>query len=151
MLEAESIREIARLMRIVSTFVLLLLSLGFLACKQSDTVSPETITGVWIESSARKDTLIFNPLYQGAPLPNTLRVNREKELNSSGSLLPKIGSGLYQYELQGDTILVQSLFSSSSKRTGYRIGLQDGRLILENFFELGFNQPATATRTLVRL
>ncbi|MBN8821142.1 MULTISPECIES: hypothetical protein [unclassified Spirosoma] len=138
-------------MRTLSTFVSLLLSLGFLACKPSDTVSPETLTGVWIESSTRRDTVIFNPLYQGTPLPNTLRVDRGKELNSSGSLLPKIGSGLYQYELQGDTILVQSLLSSSSKRTGYRIELQDSKLRLENFFELGFNQPATATRTLVRL
>ncbi|GAB4032603.1 hypothetical protein [Spirosoma gilvum] len=138
-------------MRTRSICSLLLLSVGFLACKQSDTVSPETLTGTWIESSARKDTLIFNPTFNGVPLPNSLQVNRGKEVNSGGYLLPKIGSGIYQYEVQGNTILVQNMLSSSSKRTGYQIELQGGKLKIENFFELGFNQPATATRTLVRL
>ncbi|GAB2561764.1 hypothetical protein [Spirosoma areae] len=132
-------------------FIFLSLSAGFMACNKVDTISPETLTGAWVEVSARKDTPIFNLDRNGTSLPNTVLVNRGKQLNAGGYLGPKPGSGYYAYELQGNTILVVSMFSSSLQRTGYRIEQEGDKLIIENFFELGFNQPATANRTLVRL
>ncbi|WP_461043247.1 hypothetical protein [Spirosoma harenae] len=132
-------------------FTLLLVASGFMACHSSDSVTPQTLTGAWVEISARRDTIIFNPTYNGSLLENTILVNRGKELNAGGYLVPKIGSGLYQYELQDSMIVVQNLLSSSMLKTGYRIERNGNQLRLENFFELGFNKPATATRTLVRL
>lgn len=134
-----------------SLFVLLTLGLGFTSCRQPDPASPDTLTGVWVEKTARKDTLIFNIDRSGKPLPNTILVNREKEINAGGYLVPKIGSGYYGYELQETTILVVSMLSSSSEKSRYAIEHTGNELRVENFFELGFNQPATATRTLVRL
>ncbi len=135
-----------RLLILILTF-----SFGFLACTKSDLISPDTLTGTWVEASARKDTLIFNLDRLGTPLPKTLLVNRGKEINAGGWLLPKLGSGYYCYELEGNSILVINMFSSSLQRSAYKIEQKGDQLQIENFFELGFNQPATATRTLVRL
>ena len=132
-------------------FTLLILGFTFAACDKPDTVTPDTLTGTWVERSSRQDTLIFNPEFQGQIQMNTLYVNRGKEINAGGHLLPKIGSGLWKYEIVGNRISVVSLFSSSLKRSDYAFEQTGNELRIENFFELGFNQPATATRTLVQL
>lgn len=119
--------------------------------KQSDFVSPDILTGTWVEKSARKDTLLFNPTFQGEVLIGTLTVNRGKELNEGGYLLPKIGAGIYSYEIRGNRIYVQNGLASIAVGAEYNIARRGNELIIDNFFELGFNQPATATRTLVRL
>lgn len=134
-----------------SLFTLLLLALTIGSCRQPDTVTPDTLTGTWVEKSARQDTLIFNPTFQGKISTNTLTVNRGRELNSGGYLTPKIGSGMYSYEIANNRISVVSMFSSSLKRSDYAIDPRGNELHIENFFELGFNQPATAIRTLIRL
>ncbi|UFH51905.1 hypothetical protein [Spirosoma sp. KNUC1025] len=134
-----------------SLSILILFSLSCLACHQPDSISPDTLTGTWIETSAGTDTLIFNLDQTGHPLPNSILVNRGKERNADGYLIPKIGSGIYQYELQGNTITVLNMLSSSTQRTSYRIEQKGNTLQVDNFFELGFHQPATATRTLRRL
>lgn len=132
-------------------FLFLLVGLSFQACHPSETVSPDTLTGAWIEASSRQDTLLFNVDKVGAALPNTLLVNRGKEKNAGGYLLPKLGSGLYSYTIQGDRIYVHSLVSSSSQGADYAIDLRGSELRIDNFFELAPRQPATAIRTLVRL
>lgn len=129
----------------------LLLSVGFLSCDKSESIAPESLTGTWVEKTARQDTLIFNPTFRGEVLTNTLTVNRGKEINVGGYLLPKIGSGIYQYEMRGNRIYVQNGLSSRSVGEEYAIARRGEELQIENFFELGFNQPATAVRTLVRL
>lgn len=132
-------------------YTLLISALSVASCRQPDTITPNTLTGTWVEESARQDTLIFNPEFQGQILTNTLTVNRGKELNSAGYLLPKIGSGIYTYEIRGKRIYVQNGLSSRAVGEEYAIEQTGDRLRVENFFELGFNQPATVTRTLVRL
>ena len=132
-------------------FTLLILGFTFAACDKPDTITPDTLTGTWVERSSRQDTLIFNPEFQGQTLINTLYVNRGKEINAGGHLLPKIGSGIYQYELRDKRIYVQNGLSSRFIGEEYAIEQTGTELRIENFFELGFNQPATATRRLVRL
>lgn len=132
-------------------FALLTLALTIGSCRQPDAITPDTLTGVWVEKSARQDTLIFNPEFQGQSLMGTLTVNRGKEINAGGYLLPKIGSGIYQYEMRTKRIYVQNGLSSRFVGEEYAIERKGNELRIENFFELGFNQPATATRTLVRL
>jgi hypothetical protein len=134
-----------------SVFLLFFIVLGFQACRPSEDVSPDTLTGIWIEASARQDTLRFNVDGTGVSLPNTLLVNRGKEKNASGYLLPKMGSGLYSYTIQGTRIYVHSLLSSSSQGADYAIERRGAELRMDNFFELAPRQPATATRTLIRL
>ncbi len=137
-------------MRAFATF--LLLGGLFTSCAKPETVTPESLTGVWVEKTTRKDTLIFNPTFRGEILKNKLFVNRGKELNAGGYLVPKLGSGPYNYQLQGDRIAVISMYSSYNvKGSSYALTRQGNELQIGNFFELGFDQPATATRTLVRL
>ncbi|MBC3786267.1 hypothetical protein [Spirosoma utsteinense] len=133
--------------------VLLVFLLGFigLSCQKPAAVTPDSLTGVWVEKSGRRDTLIFNPSFQGNTLPNTLTVNRGKEINAGGYALPKIGSGIYQYELRGKRIYVQNGLSSRYQGEEYALERIGDELRVENFFELGFNQPATAVRTLIQL
>jgi hypothetical protein len=99
----------------------------------------------------RQDTLSFNIDHTGSPLPDWLTVNRGKERNATGDLLPKIGSGIYSYQVQGNRIFVRSMLSSSSLSADYAIDRKGDELTVDNFFELGFRQSPTATRTLVRL
>ena len=134
-----------------SLFTLLILALTIGSCRQPDAITPDTLTGTWIEKTARRDTLIFNPDFQGKTLINTLTVSRGKELNLGVYLLPKIRSGIYKYEIRGKRIYVQNSLSSRAVGEEYAIEQTGDRLRVENFFELGFNQPATATRMLVRL
>ena len=124
---------------------------GFTACTKPEAVTPDALTGVWVEETARRDTLFFNLDQSGKSLPNSLLVKRGKEINQGGFLLPKIGSGIYQYSLLNNRISVRNMLSSSSQLTDYWIEQSDKKLLIDNFFELGSNQPATATRTLVRL
>lgn len=124
---------------------------GFTACSKPEAVTPDALTGVWVEETGRRDTLIFNLDQSGKSLPNTLLVRRGREINPGGFLVPKIGSGIYQYSLLNNRISVRNGLSSSSQLTDYWIEQRDKKVLIDNFFELGSNQPATATRTLVRL
>lgn len=99
-------------MRLLVYSILFLYS--FTACTKSESVTPDALTGLWIEETARQDTLLFNIDQSGKPLPNTLLVRRGKEVNQGGSLAPKLGSGLYQYSLLTNRISVRNMVSSSS-------------------------------------
>lgn len=61
------------------SIAILLLLLATLPYKKTEAVTPETITGNWIETSAHEDTVIFNPVFQGRGLENALLVNRGGE------------------------------------------------------------------------
>jgi hypothetical protein len=105
-----------------------------LACQKPAAITPDSLTGIWVEKSARQDTLIVNPSFQGKILRNTLTVNRGKEINAGGYLLPKIGSGIYQYELYGNRhISVINSLSSSTTPTRYTIEHVEDELRIENF------------------
>ncbi|QMW06514.1 hypothetical protein [Spirosoma foliorum] len=134
-------------------FYLAALSIGFTGCKQSAPVAPSAdgLTGTWIEKSARKDTIIFNLDQTGSSSANTLLVNRGREINPAGYLAPKLGSGFYRYYLKGDTISVYDMYASTIYYAPFYIEQKGNELYLDNFFEVGFRHPATATRTLVRL
>lgn len=134
-------------------FYAAILSLGLTSCQKSDPVSPSPtiLTGTWIEKSARKDTIIFNLGPGMGLLSNTLLVNRGKEINSAGYLVPKFGTGYYSYYLKGDTISVYDTWASTVYFAPFHIEQKHNELYLDNFFEVGFRHPATATRTLVRL
>ena len=132
-------------------FFLLCLALVSAACQKSDSISPDTLTGRWIEQTMRQDTLTFNLDHTGSSLPDWLTVNRGKERTATGDLIPKIGSGMYTYQVRGDRIFVRNMLSSSSMGAEYAIERKGDVLRVDNFYELGFRQSPTATRILVRL
>ena len=136
-------------MRTFATF--LLLGLIFTSCNKPETVTPESLTGMWVEKTAQQDTLIFNPTFRGEILTNLILVNRGKTLNLSGDSIPRTGSGYWSYQVKADSILVVSSVSSSMRQSAYVFRRDGEQIVVGNFFELYQNRPATAVRTLVRL
>ena len=134
----------------IGLYLFLLLATCFVACNASDEVNPDELSGTWVESSARKDTIIFLSTL-GTQATRLLLVNRGKSTNPDGYAVPKIGSGIYDYYVSGRQIHVRNTLSSNSAYKAYPISRLDGKLRLGNFFELGSQQPHTAVRTLVRL
>lgn len=132
----------------IYTFCLLL---AFISCRRETAISPDTLTGTWIEKSARQDTIIFNLAEDGTALPGFLIVNRIREMSPAGYWFPKAGSGIYSYELQNNRIFLRNLYSSSSMGSDYMIEQRGNELEVENFYELGYKQPASAKRTLIRI
>lgn len=123
------------------------------SCKpEGQEVTPATLTGNWVEVHARQDTLIFNPIFQGTVLENTLNVKRGKEINAGGRLVPKLGFGIYNYKIDNKRIYLQGGTSSlATYYANFGIERQSDKLLIDNFYEVSSTQPATAIRTLVRL
>jgi hypothetical protein len=132
-------------------FYTLCLFVALNSCKKETAISPDTLTGTWIEKSARQDTIIFNLAQDGTALPGFLIVNRIREMSPAGYWFPKAGSGIYSYELQNNRIFLRNLYSSSSMGADYTIEQSGNELEVENFYELGYKQPASAKRTLIRI
>ncbi|GAB3171506.1 hypothetical protein [Telluribacter humicola] len=96
----------------------------------TDTVTPASLRGTWVERTVRQDTLIINK--------DGINVRRGKAPNASGYLIPKIGSGFYSYELKGGSIFIsRSMFSSSMPTLfEYPVEISGKKLTLPNFYEL---------------
>ncbi|WP_461053644.1 hypothetical protein [Spirosoma arcticum] len=129
---------------------LLIVALTIASCRQPETITPQSLTGVWVEKSARQDTLTFNPEFQRQNVLGMLLVKWSKQVYPSGYTPPKNGD-LWTYILGDGKILVKAPFSSLGVAAPYIFEGRGNELRVENFYELGVNQPATAIRTLVRL
>ncbi|RIV17995.1 hypothetical protein DYU11_30280 [Fibrisoma montanum] len=134
----------------IGLYLFLLFGTGFVACKASEEVNPDELSGTWVEASARKDTISFLSTLGREPT-RWLQVNRGKTTNPDGYIVPRLGSGIYDYYVSGRQMYVRSLLSSNSAYKAYPISRRNGELRLGNFFELGSQQPHTTVRTLVRL
>ncbi|CCH52743.1 hypothetical protein BN8_01765 [Fibrisoma limi BUZ 3] len=134
----------------IGLYLFLLLATCFVACDSSEEVNPDDLSGTWVESSARKDTIIFLTMLDTGTT-RWLEVKRGKTTNLGGHIVPKLGSGIYNYYVSGRQIHVRNTLSSNSAYKAYPISRRDGKIRLGNFFELGSLQPHTAVRTLVRL
>lgn len=101
----------------------------FSSCKKEESKSPDTvlITTKWIEQSKREDILFFTNDF--------LNLERKKEVNSGGHLLPKIGAGLYNYKALTDSLELQYSLSSlfAPKKYAYRI--ENNKLFITDFYE----------------
>ena len=113
-----------------------LLLIAFMACiafsckkqKTAPVPAPETTTS-WVESSSRKDTIVF--------LSSELRMfelNRGKEMRN-GYLLPKTWGGLYTYKFKKDSIEVHYTLSSLYVGKFYSYKIQNDKLYIGDFFQ----------------
>lgn len=93
--------------------------------KDSNTSALEPNT--WIESTKRTDTIVFKD--------NFLILNRPKEVNSGGYLLPKIGAGPYSFKELKDSIGLQHTLSSSSKFNNYAFKIEKDKLYIGDFYQ----------------
>ncbi|AQG78721.1 hypothetical protein [Spirosoma montaniterrae] len=145
-------------------YLLLLLT----ACHRAE-VAPATelrniLWGRWIESSARRDTLIFrqsNSIPASTRLEGYVTVNRGRADNGYGQITPRLGSGIYQFYVEGNKIYVYNMLSSMFQFAPYTFLYNDpGKglassltpaLSVGNFFELNVRVPETGVKTFVQL
>lgn len=111
----------------ISAFAALLMALCCLSCQQ-DEIDINALNGTWVESVERSDTLIFNKD------ETFFTLNRGKE-ERNGHLLPKYGSGIYEYSLQDDVISVRNTLSSFSGFYDTFIKVEKSRLNIGDFYQ----------------
>lgn len=115
--------------------------LGFSSCnKEEDDTSLKNPNGVWVEQQARLDTIQF---LDG----DFLDLRRGRELHN-GLLVPKYGSGWYDYEFQRDSISLRSMLSSNTSRQTYYFNARTETLTIGDFFN---NQAVAPNLNFVRL
>lgn len=108
--------------------VIALISFG---CEETE-FNIDSLNGSWIESSSRADTLVFD----SNEFEGWLYLNRVKELRN-GYMLPKIGSGSYDYEISNDSIVLQYHLSSCMCPKSYTFEILSGedKLKIGNFYD----------------
>ena len=109
----------------------------FSGCTDDDAVSSSELQGTWIEIAA-SEKLIFEIL-DGKPY---VTLHRGKEIRN-GVLLPKPGSGPYEYELTHDGVIsLRWLASSNSNYKQYPFKRSGNTFVIGNFFD---NSPDNLT------
>ena len=112
-----------------------LISIG--SCKKDD-VNITDFNGSWIEAENRLDTLVFSSR-ESFKSDKYFRLNRGKEMKN-GQVLPKYGSGVYEYKIKGDSILLYNLISSCYCFKNYSFEAQSGTLIMGDFYQKNATQ-----------
>ena len=111
---------------------LLILVLTLLGCSENETeqLSSSELRGKWIETKTRMDTISFELLGDA----EVMNLERGKEIRN-GNLLPKNGSGPYNYNLLSEKISLNWMLSSNSSFNDYYFKIIDNRLNIGNFYE----------------
>lgn len=106
------------------------------SCKKED-VNISELTGTWIEATDKEDTLVFRS-------SENFTLNRGKEMRD-GHILPKYGSGIYEYKLQNDSISLYNQTSSCYCFNSYYFGMKNGTLKVGDFYKKNPAQQETLT------
>ena len=109
-------------------FLIGLLLILTISCKK-DRIETPPISGIWIETIHKSDTLVFENEYPSFTL------NRGTEIRD-GYLLPKYSSGPYSYEIVQDSISLRWGLSSYSGSFKYYFNLDEKNehIKIGNFF-----------------
>lgn len=91
------------------SFILLAIAMMSVSCSKVDNnLGTDLLEGVWVSSATGTDTLDFNVKPSFTNSPNTFQLKRGTKVNK-GQELPKIGSGYYEYVIDGDNIILKGL------------------------------------------
>lgn len=97
---------------------------------EKNTIEKARIDGIWVETTQKMDTLVFDNQHP------SFNLNRGIELRN-GYLLPKYLSGPYSYEIEKDSILLRWGLSSSSygKNYYFSVNYASDLILIGNFYE----------------
>ncbi len=107
--------------------ILVLIVMSFISCGNHEDEIPG-LKGTWIGSYDNNDTIIF----KSSSSKGLFELNRGYETRN-GYVLPKLGSGLYVYDISDETINVVSGVSSSGIGTNVYFKLNES----EKRFQIG--------------
>lgn len=108
------------------TLLILVASFILISCKKKPE-APGIISGTWIETKNRADTLVFMR-------KNILDLRRGKA-TYNGYLQPKAWSGLYLYQLKPDSIGLKWMLSSNSNQPTYPFLMQSNQIHIGDFYQ----------------
>lgn len=117
-----------------------ILILTLLSCSENETniTTSSDLNGRWVDVESRMDTLSFE-LVGNMEIMN---LNRGKEIRD-GHLLPKYGSGPYEYKLSERTISLYWMLSGNSGFNDYYLNIIDNKLNIGNFYAPEFGETLT--------
>lgn len=96
----------------------------------SGLTTPVELQGRWVEVGYRTDTLTF----RSSANSDVVTLARAKEIKN-GHVLPKSGSGPYEYKVAGSKIFLYWTLSSSSTFNEYDFIRAGNRLTVGNFYD----------------
>lgn len=113
-------------LQLMSIFTVLLL---FSCSKENnDELNTKYLNGVWVHTDTKTDTIDFNTRMFTSKKTFELRRGKEKR---NGYELPKIGSGIYTYEITGDSIYLRDIISSYGGSLPYYFKMDPNRRSFE--------------------
>jgi len=105
-------------------FVFIMAAFG---CSDDDSGTETPPIGRWVEVTALSDTITFLD-------HEFMMLSRGREIRN-GILLPKAGTGSYDYRLQNDKISLRWHLSSNSSYSEYQFNKKDNIITIENFYD----------------
>jgi hypothetical protein len=114
-------------MNTIKTFLLIVAAPFFLISCKKKSEAPGNLSGTWIETKNRADTLVF--MHE-----KMLDLRRGKAVYN-GNLLPKAWSGLYTYHLKQDSIGLRYTLSSNSNQPTYQFFIESNQIHIGDFYQ----------------
>ena len=110
--------------------LVIILLLTILSCTNDNITTETDLNGKWVDINTKTDTLTFGLLGD----KESMILGRGKEIRN-GFLIPKYGSGSYDYELVTDTISLRWVASSNINFKKYYFKKTGTKIIIEKFFD----------------
>lgn len=111
--------------------LIIALVLTLLSCSNDEVTTVTDLNGKWVDIHTKTDTLTFR-LFEDQ---ESMILGRGKEMRD-GFLLPKYGSGPYEYKLlTDDKISLRWMLSSNANFNDYDFKQTGDKLTIEKFFE----------------
>ena len=109
----------------------IILALTLLSCTGDNVTTLTDLNGKWVDINTKTDTLTFGLFGD----KESIILGRGKE-KRDGFILPKYGSGPYDYKLlTGDKISLRWTLSSNSNFNDYYFKQSGDKLTIEKFFD----------------
>lgn len=107
-----------------------LLLIAFLSCENNDITSTGSLEGKWVDIKTKTDTLIFDSSISA----DLFLLRRGKEIQN-GHLLPKPGTGIYEFKLLPEKISIYNTLSSCYCFNEYFFIHHQEEITVENFYD----------------
>ncbi len=111
---------------------LLLIAIALVGCANDASINTQVpLEGKWVDVNTKTDTLTFGAFGD----QGVVTLSRGKEIRD-GFLLPKYGSGPYNYSLSANNkISLRWFLSSNASFNDYYLKQSGDKLIIEKFFD----------------
>lgn len=112
---------------------LFFIAIVFCSCSNDIVVPLVPLDGKFVEQEFRLDTLIFDQTLMSQN--KTLFIFRRPKEIQNGFLLPKIGSGIYEYKINESKISLYNTLSSCYCFNDYTFLRSGEKIFIENFYD----------------